>query len=262
MRKWTVEDSDDLYLVSRWGAPYFSINDKGHLVATPNSKPESAIDLSDLVEDLYSRGISLPVLVRFQEILGHRIASVAGAFERAIKEYEYTGSYRPVVPIKVNQQMHVVQELIQQGKAQHLGLEAGSKPELLAAIGMIDDPESTIICNGYKDFEYLETALLSCKLGLKTIIICDRFQELEALVQLKNERGLTGPIGIRTKLASRGAGRWAESGGEGSKFGLTVRELVQAIELLRDNDMLESLTCMHFHIGSQITAIRAVTAAV
>ncbi|MCK6440119.1 MAG: arginine decarboxylase, partial [Planctomycetes bacterium] len=201
MDKWTVHDADELYNISRWGEGFFSINSDGHVIAHPKGQGKGDIDLKYLIEDLEDRGIALPVLLRFSDILARRIEDVSLAFAGAIKEYDYKGSYQSVVPIKVNQQKHVVEELITSGRPYHLGLEAGSKPELLAAIGMIDDPQAIIVCNGYKDFEYLETALLSCKIGLRTIIICDRFQEIVDLVRLKNERNLVGPIGVRCKLA-------------------------------------------------------------
>jgi len=260
--RWTINDSDDIYNVSRWGKPYFQIGKKGDLVATPRGEGGGEVNMREMVEELRSRGISPPVLLRFSDILGKRIEEIYGAFKAAIDEYGYKGAYKAVVPIKVNQQKHVVDDLMRYGRPYNVGLEAGSKPELLAAMGMIDNPESVIICNGYKDFEYLETALLSTKVGLNTIIICDRFQEIVDLIALKNKRGLTGSIGMRCKLSAKGAGRWAESGGEASKFGLTTTELIRGFDLLRENGMLENLRALHFHIGSQITAIRAVTAAI
>ncbi len=260
--RWTTTDSDDIYGVSRWGKPYFQIGKAGELIATPKGKSGGEVNMRALVENLRDRGISPPVLLRFSDILGERIGEIYGAFRSAMEEYQYKGDYKAVVPIKVNQQKHVVDELISYGRPYNIGLEAGSKPELLAAIAMIDDPEAVIICNGYKDFEYLETALLSTKVGLNTMIICDRFQEILDLITLKKQRGLVGPIGMRIKLSSKGAGRWAESGGESSKFGLTTVEAVRAVDLLKAEGMLDQVKALHFHIGSQITAIRAVTGAI
>ncbi len=262
MRSWTTQDSDEIYNVSRWGKEFFSIADNGNILVSPTGNENHSIDIKDLVEDLKGRGIGLPVLLRFSDILGTRMGQIHEAFKSAAKEYNYKGKYHVVVPIKVNQQKHVLEDIITQGQPYHVGLEAGSKPELLAAIGMVSDPESIIICNGYKDFEYLETALLSCKLGLQTIVICDRFREMKDLVHLKEKRGLIGPIGMRCKLATKGAGRWAESVGESSKFGLSASEMVQAVKLLEKAQMLDQLRCLHFHIGSQVTAIRAITAAI
>jgi len=259
---WTTADADDLYLVSRWGNELFEIGDNGNLIATPKGPAGGKLDLKQLIDELQERGIGLPVLLRFTDVLGKRISDVSNAFQSAITQYEYKGRYQPVVPIKVNQQKHVVQELLEMGRPYNLGLEAGSKPELLAAIGMVEDHESMIICNGYKDFEYLETALLSRKLGLNTIVICDRYREIEALIHLKNKRSLSGPLGIRVKLNARGAGRWAESGGDKSKFGLSAAETIRAVEVLEKEGMLDQLKVIHFHIGSQIPSIRAVTRAV
>ena len=259
---WTISDADDLYLVSRWGKDLFEISENGNLTATPNGPDGGKLDLKKMIDELQERGIGLPVLLRFTDVLGTRIADVSNSFISAIEEYGYKGKYQPVVPIKVNQQRHVVQELLDMGRPFNLGLEAGSKPELLAAIGMVEDTESMIVCNGYKDYEYLETALLSRKLGLNTIIICDRYREIEALIHLKNKRGLVGTMGIRVKLNARGAGRWAESGGDKSKFGLSAAETVRGVEALREAGLLDQLKVIHFHIGSQIPAIRAVTRAV
>jgi arginine decarboxylase len=261
-RRWGVQDSAEHYLINAWGAPYFSVGANGNLMVCPRGKTGASgggvIDLKALVDDLLKRGITPPVLLRFNEILDSRVLDLAGCFESAIKEYGYKGEYRGVMPIKVNQQRHVVEELLEFGRPFGLGLEAGSKPELLVAIAMMERSDGVIVCNGYKDEEYIETALLAQRLGLKTLIIVDRFQELQLIIECSKRLGLEPSIGVRCKLASKGSGRWAESGGDRSKFGLTAGELVRAVDVLSEAGLLHRLQCLHFHIGSQITAIRAV----
>jgi arginine decarboxylase len=257
MRGWTVEDSVKLYQVPHWGAGFFSVNARGNVSVRPRVGDDHAIDLLDLVKDLERRGMRTPLLVRFSDILASRVGDLAGAFERAISEYGYQGRYRGVYPIKVNQQSHVVEELVDYGRPFCLGLEAGSKPELLVALALLDTPEALIVCNGYKDRAYIETALLAQRLGRTPIVVIDRFRELDLLIKLASELGIRPHIGVRARLTARGAGRWVESTGDRSKFGLSPVEIVAAVERLRAENMLDCLELLHFHIGSQITAIHA-----
>ncbi len=257
LRPWTTRDSAELYQVDAWGCGYFAIDERGHIVVRGGDLNGRGIDLPDLVEDLQYRGYTLPLLLRFSDILRDRVKQIAESFRRAIADESYQGRYRPVFPIKVNQQRDVVEELVQCGAPVHLGLEAGSKPELLVALALIDDPEALIICNGYKDIAYVETALLAQKLGRQPVIVMDRYDELDLVLDASRRLDLRPHIGVRARLAARGAGKWAESTGSRSKFGLTSAELVRVVQRLREREMLDCLELLHFHIGSQITAIRA-----
>jgi arginine decarboxylase len=258
LRAWTVKDSLELYNVNGWGRPFFGINDAGHVEVTPAGPGSTRIDLRDLVEDLRSRGLNLPLLIRFSDILRTRVEMLAGAFQQAIAENDYKGAYRGVYPIKVNQQRHVVEELIEYGRPFNLGIEAGSKPELLVALALQDNPEALILCNGYKDRAYIETALLAQKLGRRVFITMDRLAELDTVISASRELGIRPFIGVRARLTTKGAGKWVDSTGDRSKFGLTTAEMVRAVERLREEGMLDCLQLLHFHIGSQITAIRAI----
>ena len=257
MRGWTVRDSIELYNVANWGTGFFTANDKGHVEVRPRGDQGSGIDLLDLVQDLDQRGLRTPLLVRFSDILASRVQGLCAAFAKAIGEYGYKGGFRGVYPIKVNQQRHVVEEIVEYGASQGVGLEAGSKPELLIALAILDTPGSLIICNGYKDRAYIETALLAQRLGRQPIIVVDRFREVDLIVKLARELGIRPHIGVRARLTTKGAGKWVESTGDRSKFGLTAVEIVEAVDLLRAEGMLDCLELLHFHIGSQITAIRA-----
>lgn len=274
MRGWTIRDSLDLYNVANWGAGYFDINAKGHIEVGPGPASESStrapvetnasdrsttprIDLMDLVRDLEQRGLRTPLLIRFSDILAHRVRSLGDAFDQAIREYDYKGRHRGVYPIKVNQQRHVVEEIIQYGAPRQVGLEAGSKPELLVALALMDTPGALIICNGYKDRAYVETALLAQRLGRTPIIVIDRFHEIDLIIKTSRELGIRPHLGVRARLMTRGAGKWVESTGDRSKFGLSAIEIVDAVERLRSEDLIDCLELLHFHIGSQITAIRA-----
>lgn len=258
IRKWTVADSAELYQVGAWGSGYFSINDAGHVVVSDGKHTDRSIDLVALVRDLQRRGYKTPVLLRFSDVLSDRVQTLCESFRTAMGEYEYTGRYRPVFPIKVNQQRHVVEELIRLGRPYELGLEAGSKPELLVAMTLLDTPGSLLVCNGYKDAEYIETALLAQRLGRQTIIVVDRFDEIDMVIAAAKKLSVTPRLGLRAKLSTRGAGKWAESTGAGSKFGLSAGEMVEAVKRLQEADLLHALEMLHFHIGSQITAIRAI----
>jgi arginine decarboxylase len=257
MRGWTVRDSLDLYNVAAWGAGFFTINEKGHVEVRPRGEQEGGIDLLDLVMDLHQRGLRTPLLVRFSDILASRVKGLCAAFQKAINDYGYTGSYRGVYPIKVNQQRHVVEEIVEYGASERVGLEAGSKPELLIALAILDTPEALIICNGYKDRAYIEMALLAQRLGRTPIIVVDRFREVDLIIKTARELGIRPHIGVRARLSTKGAGKWIESTGDRSKFGLTAVEIVEAVDRLCAEDMLDCLELIHFHIGSQITAIRA-----
>jgi len=257
MHGWTIRDSADLYGVKNWGAGFFTVNDKGRVEVRPTANGGPGIDLLDLVQDLERRGLRTPLLVRFSDILAARVRGLAGSFEKAISEYGYRGRYRGVYPIKVNQQRHVVEEIVEFGARHGVGLEAGSKPELLVALALLDTPGALIICNGYKDRAYIETALLAQRLGRNPIIVVDRFTEIDLIVKTSRELGIRPRIGMRARLTTKGAGKWVESTGDRSKFGLSAVEIMEAVERLRGEDMLDCLELLHFHIGSQITAIRA-----
>jgi arginine decarboxylase len=256
-RRWTVADSTETYAVRSWGGGYFAINDAGNVAVSPNGGA-SAIDMKELVDEVRKRGINLPLLIRFSDILHHRIVELNEAFRRAISEYGYKAAYKGVYPIKVNQDRYVVERITRTGKQYHYGLEAGSKPELLAVMAMLEDEDALIICNGYKDEEYIETALLASKMGRKVILVVEKATELPLIAQLAKRTGVQPRIGMRAKLATRGSGRWEASGGDRSKFGLTSKEMIEAVEYLKANHLLQSFELLHFHLGSQISAIRSV----
>ncbi len=254
---WTREASAKLYGIERWGGEYFSVSKSGNVQVHPEGSRAAAVDLLDLVQQIRNRGLHTPLLVRFTDILASRVRALAGDFERAFQEYDYTGRYRGVYPIKVNQQRQVVEDLVEIGAPFKLGLEAGSKAELMIALGLLDTPDALIVCNGYKDRAYFEMALLSQKLGRHTIIVLDRPTELDVLIKVSRELGIKPHIGVRARLAARGEGKWVESSGDRAKFGLSASEIVETVRRLQAEDMVECLEMLHFHIGSQITAIRA-----
>jgi len=254
--KWSIADSLDTYQVRTWGQPYFGVNEQGNLVVHPSGEGSATADLKDLVDEVRKRGIEPPLLIRFTDILRDRVKELNESFGRAIREAEYGGSYRGVYPIKVNQVSSVVAEVMEAGKPYHFGLEAGSKPELLAVMALLDDPESLIICNGYKDTEYVETALLASKLGRHVILVVEKLSELNLIADVAAKVGERPHIGIRVRLSSRGSGRWEASGGDRSKFGLSSSELVDALSILRERGMIDCFELLHFHLGSQISAIR------
>ena len=256
--RWTAADAADLYGISTWGRDYFATNDKGHLTMRPGPEGSPAIDVKELVDEVAERGIQLPLLIRFADLLEKRVRKIHGAFHQAIAEYEYQGGYRGVYPIKVNQNRYLVEDLVRCGAELHYGLEAGSKPELMAVMALLDDPEALVICNGYKDEEYVETALYASLLGPKVILVAEKPAELPLIVEVANRVGITPRIGVRARLSARGAGHWEASGGDRSKFGFGVRELIEAVELLRECGLLDSFQLLHFHLGSQISSIRNV----
>jgi arginine decarboxylase len=259
--RWSSLDASELFDVASWGKGYFSVNDEGHVLVHPEKDAARSIDLKKLIDTLVLRGISLPILIRFAGILKHRLQELHDAFEVAIRDHKYNGEYCCVYPIKVNQQRQVVEEILEFGKPFKFGMEAGSKPELLAVMALCDN-ETPIICNGFKDDEYIEMAMLAQKIGRRIIPVVEKYTEL-ALIQKYAERvGVRPTIGIRAKLASRGSGRWKSSGGYRSKFGLSITEVMRALQELRTWGMEDCLQLLHFHLGSQITNIRQVKGAV
>ena len=255
--KWSIEAARALYNVEGWGAGYFDINQAGHVVVRPDKKhPDRELDLLDLATDLETQGITLPVLLRFSDILRSRIESLSSRFEEAIREFEYQGGYTTVYPIKVNQQRHVVEEIVQFGQAHGVGLECGSKPELQAVLALSESTDHMIVCNGYKDEEFMRLALMGQKLGHQVFIVIEQSSEVDVLLRVADELGVVPTAGIRIKLASAGSGRWAQSGGEKSKFGLTAAQLMKVIDKLQAAGRLEILRLIHFHLGSQITDIQ------
>jgi len=259
--RWSLQDANDLYDIERWGKGYFSIHREGHVLVHPDKDPARSLDLKKLVDTLVLRGISLPILIRFTEILKHRLGEIHGAFQTAITEHKYNGRYCCVYPIKVNQQRQVVEEVLEFGKPYNFGLEAGSKPELLAVMAVASN-ETPIICNGFKDDEYIEMAMLAQKMGRQIIPVVEKYTELALILQYAEKIGVRPQIGMRVKLASRGSGRWKSSGGFRSKFGLTTTELMRALEELKLHGMADCFKLLHFHLGSQITNIRQVKGAV
>ena len=260
LKHWSTADAADLYEVARWGNGYFSVGPNGHLLVHPDKDPTKSIDLKQLVDRLQVRGIDLPILLRFAEILQHRLGELHGVFTHAMRENGYRGDYCCVYPVKVNQQRQVVEEVLRFGKPYHFGLEAGSKPELLAVIALADN-DTPIICNGFKDAEFIETAMLAQKIGRTIIPVVERFSELNLILEYAEKLGVRPRIGMRVKLATRGSGRWQSSGGFRSKFGLTASELIKGLELLASRGMEDCLQLLHFHQGSQITNIRHIKGA-
>jgi len=258
LHNWSVTDSLELYNVRQWGQGFFGINEKGNVVVSPRGDAGPSIDLKGLVDELGERGINLPLLIRFSDILRARIEQLNQAFSKAITEHEYRGTYMGVYPIKVNQQRHVVEEVVQFGGPFKFGLEAGSKPELLAVLALLESYDPLIICNGYKDYEYIDMALWGAKIGKTVVLVVEEYEELERIVARSKSLGVKPYIGLRFKLAARGSGRWQESGGSRSKFGLTISEVLRSVELLKSEEMLDCLQLAHFHLGSQITNIRSI----
>src|SRR6266481_5385587 len=256
--KWKIQDAFETYGVRTWGKGYFSINKAGHVTVHPTKRADQSIDLKDLVDQLQARGIQLPILLRFTDILRHRVGEIHDAFRAAIREYDYKGAYCCVYPIKVNQQRHVVEEILDFGRPFNFGLEAGSKPELLAVLALTNGADTPIICNGFKDDEFIRMTMLARKIGKQIIPVVEKFTELESIVRNAQDLNVKPLIGVRVKLASRGAGRWRSSAGYRSKFGLTVTEVLEAIEYLKQRGMADCLQLVHFHLGSQITNIRKV----
>ncbi|MEI7525191.1 MAG: biosynthetic arginine decarboxylase [Mariniphaga sp.] len=261
MRKWRIEDSAELYNINGWGINYFSINDKGHVVVTPR-KNGVEVDLKELVEELQLRDVSAPMLIRFPDILDSRIEKMASCFKIASEEYIYKAQNFIIYPIKVNQMRPVVEEIVSHGKKFNIGLEAGSKPELHAVIAINTDNDSLIICNGYKDEDYIELALLAQKMGRRIFLVVEKLSELKLIIKIAKQFKIRPNLGIRIKLASSGSGKWEDSGGDVSKFGLTSSELLEALDILEKNKMKDCLHLVHFHIGSQVNKIRRIKIAI
>jgi arginine decarboxylase len=257
MRKWRIEDSAELYNIYGWGLDYFSINEKGHITVTPR-KNGAEIDLKELMDELILRDVEAPVLLRFSDILDNRIEKISNCFKIAAEEYEYKAQNFIIYPIKVNQMRQVVEEIVSHGKKFNIGLEAGSKPELHAVLAINTSNDSLIICNGYKDEDYLQLALLAQKMGKRIFIVVEKLNELKLIAELAKKLRIRPNIGIRIKLASAGSGKWEESGGDVSKFGLSSSELLEALDFLDKNKMEDCLKLIHFHIGSQVTKIRRI----
>ena len=255
---WNVQESAELYGLERWGDPYFSINLRGHISVQPRGERGGSLDLVELVEGLQGRNLHLPLLIRFDDILEDRLESLHAAFERAIMRYGYEGRYQGVFPVKCNQQRHVVEELVSCGRRWHFGLEAGSKAELLIALSLMDDPEALLICNGYKDRRYIETAILARRLGRRPVVVIEQADEVQRIIDANRELGAAPLIGLRARLSSRSTGRWGSSVGEKAKFGLPVPEILSTVEALKEAGLLEELRLLHFHVGSQINDIAVV----
>jgi len=258
MTKWTIDEAREHYNIKGWGAGYFDINSKGNIVVHPDQKSTHYIDLKELVDDIQSKGYSLPVLIRFSDILKASIANLANSFQNSIDEYGFEGQYHGVYPIKVNQQRQVVEEIVKFGQPFNIGLEAGSKPELHAILAILDNPEALLVCNGYKDEAFIRLALMSQKLGKRVFIVVEKLDELALIDKVAKELGVQPNIGLRIKLVSAGQGRWSSSTGEYSKFGLNTMELMEALEIAKSKNILDCVKLIHFHLGSQITNIRRI----
>jgi arginine decarboxylase len=259
---WSVEKATQHYNIAGWGAGYFSVSEKGHLVVHPHGQPGPTIDIMDVVEDIHERKIGFPCVVRFQDVLRARVKQINEAFGKAIVEMGYGGQYRGVYPVKVNQMREVIEEILDAGAPYHYGLEAGSKGELLIALGLNTDPEAITVCNGYKDEDFLRLALIGRKIGRKVIVVIEKLSELPHLLRVAEEMSVEPMIGLRSKLTTKGTGKWESSSGDYAKFGLTVPELIQAVRILKENRKEHCAKLLHFHVGSQLTEIRVVKDAV
>jgi arginine decarboxylase len=260
--EWDIDAAIALYNVDAWGHGYFSVNGSGNVVAKPLKEAGGTIDLLEVVNEARARGLGFPLVIRFQDLLRHRVETVNRAFQEAMQEFGYRNGYRGVFPIKVNQLREVIEEIVDAGKQYHFGLEAGSKPELIAALAMHQDPESLIICNGYKDRAFIRTALLGRRLGKSVIIVVEKLEELEQTLRVGKEMGVEPYIGVRVRLHSKGAGKWTTSGGEHAKFGLSTTDLVAASEMLKAEGLAHGLKLVHFHVGSQVPDISTIKRAV
>lgn len=255
---WSIEKSSSLYGINNWGNGYFRINQTGNVEVTPRGSRGASVDLFELTQDLQDRGVRAPIMIRFPDILNSRVKLLSSCFQKAIQEHNYKGEYRGVYPIKVNQQKHLVQELVKFGHEYKLGLECGSKPELLVVLALMNSSDAVIICNGFKDAEYIETALLAQKLGRQILIVVDRKDELKIITDISTKLNMRPKIGFRAKLNTQGAGKWVDSAGARSKFGLTATEIVEGVEFLSKLGMLDCLELLHYHIGSQVPSIQSI----
>jgi arginine decarboxylase len=259
---WDIQAARNLYNITRWGAKYFDINEGGRVIARPLHENGASVDLTDVIEEAKGRGLKFPLLIRLQDILRHRVESINQSFRNSISEFNYQGKYRGVFPIKVNQLREVVEEILDAGKPYQFGLEVGSKPELFAGLALQNQMGSLIICNGYKDTMFIKMALMGTKLGKKVIMVVEKLEELKQIISVSRQVGVEPIIGIRARLASKGAGKWAESGGENAKFGLSTAEMLAATEMLRAEKLEHCFKLLHFHIGSQVPDILTVKKAV
>jgi arginine decarboxylase len=261
---WTTKDAKETYLIDRWGSGYFDVDDNGDMIVRPNGTPKgTAIPILEVVRTAeQDEGLRTPMLVRFQDILRHRVKGLNAAFEAAVEENKYRGKYRGVFPIKVNQLREVVEEILDAGRSSHYGLEVGSKPEMFAALSVHSDNDSLIVCNGYKDDAFIRAALIGRKLGKKVILIAEKLSEVRSIVRLGKEMNVEPLVGLRVRLVSKGAGKWATSAGEHAKFGLTTSEILQAIAIMKEAGMSSSFKLLHFHIGSQVPDIQIIRRAV
>ncbi|HYW21433.1 MAG TPA: biosynthetic arginine decarboxylase [Nodularia sp. (in: cyanobacteria)] len=259
---WKIEDSEELYRIEGWGEPYFSINAAGHITVSPKGDRGGSLDLFELVNALKQRNLGLPMLIRFSDILEDRIERLNACFNKAIARYNYPGVYRGVFPVKCNQERHLIEDLVKFGKPHQFGLEAGSKPELMIALALLDTPGALLICNGYKDREYIETAMLAQRLGQTSIIVIEQVEEVDLVIAAHRQLGIKPILGVRAKLSTQGMGRWGTSTGDRAKFGLTIPEIMGAVNKLREANLLDCLQLMHFHIGSQISAINVIKDAI
>jgi len=255
---WSPEQSAALYGINNWGNGYFRVNSQGHVVVTPKGENGPGVDLYELTQELQDRGIRVPIMIRFPDIINQRVQLLHSCFQKAFADHSYKGQFCGVFPIKVNQQRHLVEELVRFGKNCKLGLECGSKPELLVVLSLMNTSDAVIVCNGFKDAEYIETALLAQKLGRDIIIVVDRKDEIKIIVESAKKLSIRPKIGFRAKLNTQGAGKWVDSAGAKSKFGLTAAEIVEGVETLRKQDMLECLELLHYHIGSQVPSIQSI----
>ncbi|MEH2465242.1 biosynthetic arginine decarboxylase [Nostoc sp.] len=261
-RSWKIEDSEALYRIEGWGQPYFSINAAGNVTVAPKGDRGGSLDLFELVNAMKQRNLGLPMLIRFSDILEDRIERLNACFAKAIARYNYPGVYRGVFPVKCNQERHLIEDLVKFGKPHQFGLEAGSKPELMIALAVLDTPGALLVCNGYKDREYIETAMLAQRLGQTPIIVLEQIEEVDLVIDANRQLGIKPILGVRAKLSTQGMGRWGASSGDRAKFGLTMPEVIEAVDKLREANLLDSLQLMHFHIGSQISAINVIKDAI
>lgn len=260
---WTIDDARDLYMIERWSGGYFDVSADGKMTVAPLQSRGRKIAISEILEQAKrDEGLKTPLIIRFQDILHHRVRALNEAFVKAIAENKYRGAYRGVFPIKVNQLREVVEEILDAGRPFHYGIEVGSKPEMYAGLAVHSDNESLIVCNGYKDDAYIRTALIGRKLGKKVLLIAEKLTEVRAIVRIAKEMGVEPEIGIRVRLVTRGAGKWAESTGEHAKFGLSTSEILEAGAILRDAGMPQAFKLVHFHIGSQVPDILIIKRAV
>ncbi len=262
IERWKIQDSTELYGLDKWGASYLSISGEGHLLLHPDKGEGPSLDLKTLMDSLLARGVLPPILLRVPQLLQHRLGEIHAAFHKAIEVEEYQNRYAGIYPIKVNQQSHVVHEYLEYAEPLGFGIEAGSKPELLAVMALVENRDMPIVCNGFKDDEFIESVILATKIGKMVIPIVEKFSELEMIVTYAEKHGVRPRIGVRAKLASRGIGRWESSAGIRSKFGLTIPEMIRALDYLRERDMADCLQLLHFHMGSQVSNIRQIKAAI